>query len=97
MKNARRMRSCQAVRNTDDQLDDLSPCPHRSGSPLFQRAAIDELGHEILPPVELADVVHRENVGMIQRRCHLRFALETPAACGICQIIGKKFDSDMPV
>ena len=61
--------------------------------PLVERAAVDELGHEVLLTVVLADVVHRDDVRMIERRRHLSFALKAPAAVA-STAVAKKLDRD---
>jgi hypothetical protein len=48
--------------------------------------------------LELAGVVHREDVRMVQRRSCLRFALEPPAGGRIGkEQLGKKLDGDRPI
>ena len=69
----------QAVGDADEQLDDLPPRALVGPRPVSERAAVDELRDQILPAVELPDVVDREDVRMVQRGRRLRFALEAAA------------------
>src|SRR5947208_16759911 len=53
--------------------------PGKSGShdAASQRCPFEQLGHDVRGALVLADVVDREDVGMIQRRGRARFQLET--------------------
>ena len=63
-----------------EQLDNLTRLTPLPASPLAERAAIDELGDQILAALKITRVVNGEDVGMVERRSHLRFALKPPYA-----------------
>ena len=79
VQNAGLVRRGESVGDAGQQLDDLAPAARRSSCPIPERAAVDELGDQILTALELARIVHGENVRMIERRSRLRFALEAAA------------------
>src|SRR5262249_60438417 len=68
----------QATGHASHQLADVAPARRLPLNPVLQRPAVDKLGYQILPALEFAYVVYRQNVRMIERRCHLRLALESP-------------------
>jgi hypothetical protein len=78
MQDARLVRGGKAVREADYELDDLLPRAGARFDPVSERAPVDELADKVLAPVQFAGVIYREDVGMIERRCELRFALEAP-------------------
>src|SRR5262245_14042662 len=88
---------CEAVGDSDEQLDTLTPGPLFGLNPILQRTAVDEFGDQVLPALELAYIVHSQNVRMIQRRCRLRLALESAAGRRIGQILRKKFDGNRAI
>ena len=92
MQDAGRVRHRESVANTDEHLDDLTPGPAFRVCPSLQRAAIDEFGDQVLLTLELADIVDREDVGMIQRRHRLGLALETPSRGRVGPFISEEFD-----
>ena len=94
MQNAGVVRRGQTIGDADDQLDDVLPRPWARLDPVPERAAVNELGDQVLAPVELAGVMDREDVGMIERGCELRFALEAPPGRRVGQIGGEKLDRD---
>ena len=79
MQDPGRVRRCQPVAHAHQQVDDLPPRPRLRPGPILERAAVDELGDQILPAVDLAGIVHRENVRMVERGRHLRFLLKAAA------------------
>ena len=87
VQDARLVRGRDRVRDAGQQLDDRPPAV-RPSRPLPQRAAVHVLGDQVLPLAILAGVVHGHDVRMIQRRRHLRFALEAPAGFGIRETLG---------
>ena len=63
---------------------------------LAQRLALDELHRDVEGTVGLADVVDREDVRVVQRRCGARLELETLAAVRIrCRCARKDLDRDL--
>ena len=97
VENAGLMGGREPIGDAGQQLDRLAPVALRFSCPVSERAAIDELGDEILPALELARVVDREDVRMIERRDRLRFALEAAARGRIGEIVGEKLDGNGPV
>src|SRR6059036_1901334 len=73
------VRRGQAVGHSHQYLHDLPPGAFLGAGPIFERAAIDELGDQVLAALKITRVVNGEDVGMVERRSHLRFALEAPA------------------
>lgn len=82
------MRGSQAIRNAGQQFGDLFRCPLLFFRPVFQRPAVDAFHNKILSSLEFSDVVHGDNVGMIQRGGHLRFPLKTAPGLRVSKIIG---------
>ena len=78
MQNAGLVRRGKTICEADDELDDVLPRPWTRLDPVSERAAVNELADKVLAPVQLAGVIDREDVGMIERGCELRFALEAP-------------------
>ena len=78
MQNAGLVRRGKTICEADDELDDVLPRPWTRLDPVSERAAVNELADKVLAPVPLAGVMDREDVGMIERGCELRFALEAP-------------------
>ena len=79
---------CAAARPSPtptSRSNNLLPRSRLGLGPLSERAAIDELGDQVLLAVKLADLVHRDNVRVVQRRGHLRFLLEAATRTAIEQ------------
>ena len=72
----------EAISDANQQLDDLPPAPARTGFPIPERAAVHELGHQILTALEFAGIVNGEDMRVIERGGGLGFALEAAAAAG---------------
>ncbi len=90
-----RVRGGDRVRDAEQQLDALPPRPlARCREPVVQRAAVDELAHEILRSVVLADVVHRHDMRMVQRRRRLGFLLEAPPRLRVGERRRQELDRD---
>ena len=72
---------------------------HRpAGDPLGERVALDELEHERLDPSRLLEAVDRGDVGVVERREHLRLAPESGQPLGILRHrLGKDLDRDVAV
>ena len=74
-------------------------CAYRDGTTahsLAQRLAFEQLRHDVGHAVVHADVVHREDVRVIQRRSGSRFLLEALKPAGIGRGIGgKNLDRDV--
>ena len=70
------MRRRQRTRHLDADVHDVA---HRQGAllqPVPQRLALDELGHDVGAAVQLAEVVHDHDVGVVQARRGPRFLTE---------------------
>src|SRR5258708_2018569 len=81
MENSGRMGGCESIGDTGEDLDRLAPvaCGQH---PVSERSAVDEFSDEILPTVDLACVVDRQDVRVVQRGCGLRLALKAlPRRC----------------
>jgi len=77
------MRHGQAVSDADEQIDALPPRALLSSRPRLERAAVDKFGDEVRPPIQIAYIVHGEDVGMIERGEHVGLALQAGEAIGI--------------
>ena len=91
------MRRRQRVGDAEQQLDRLAPCVMSGAHPIGQRAAVGQLRDEVLPAVELADVMNRDDVRMIQRGRRLRFPLEAAPFGGRRELGGQKLDRDRAI
>ena len=70
-----------------------APCDH-----VLQRRAVEEFHHDEGAAILLADVVNGADVGMIERRRGLGFALKTAQGLGIAgDFIGKELEGDKTV
>ena len=89
MQDAGFVRGGETIRDSDERLDNLVPVAPALLAPVAQRAAVHQLGHEVLPSLELVRIVHGEDVRMIERRGEPRFALEAPARRRVREIGGR--------
>ena len=94
MQDASLVRRGETVGQADDELDDVVPRPWARFDPVSERAAVNEFAHEVLAPVQLAGVMHREDVRVIERGRQLRFALEAPPGRRVGEVGGEKLDRD---
>src|SRR5437899_919892 len=92
MRDSRRVRGRQTIGYASQQLHNLAPSALLGAGPILQRAAVDKLRNQILPTLELVRIVDRKNVRMVQRRGHLRLALEAASRRHIGEIAGEKLD-----
>jgi hypothetical protein len=84
MQYAGRVRLGEPVGNPGEQLDRAAPVAALVAShPVLERAVLDDLGHEVVAAVVLADVVNGQDVRMIERRRELRLAFEASARVGV--------------
>jgi hypothetical protein len=81
------MRRGQRARELTHVIDDLFDGELRGES--MQRLALDELHHQELGAVCFEDVVHRNDVGIVQRRCGSCLLEETLAAFQIAGNIAR--------
>ncbi len=74
----------ERIRDADDHRQHLTPRALALDGPVSKRAAIDQLSHQILAPIDLAGFVHCQDVRVIECGRHLRFLLEAPprGRCG---------------
>ncbi len=66
VRNPSRVRG-QPVGHTHHQRYDQPPSALFLSGPIFQRASIHELGDQVLPPFQLAGIIHCQNMGMVER------------------------------
>ena len=92
MQNAGGMSCGERIGHAEQQLPNLSPGSLLRCGPVPQRAAFQILHDQVLPVLPLSHIMNSENMRMIQRRCCLRFPLETSASGGVGQIAREKFD-----
>lgn len=79
----------------DHALDVLPPrAPRVRRGPVVERTAVDELAHDVLPPIVLADVVHHDDVRVIEARRGLRLLLEPALRLRIGQLDRQELDRD---
>ena len=94
MQNAGLVRRGKTICQADDELEDVLPRAWTRLDPVSERTAVHELADKVLTPVLLAGVVDREDVGVIERGCELRLALEAPPSCRVGQVGGDELDRD---
>jgi hypothetical protein len=97
MQHAGGVRRRERVRHADQELRHLPPRTRLGMPPLLQRAAVDEFRDEILRARVFADVVHCDDVRMIERRRQLGFALKAPAGARVEKRLRQELDRDGPV
>ena len=97
MQDFRFVRRRQTVRDAGQEFHNFAPGAGLGPAPGAQRASINVFGNQILASLELAGVIDRNDMRMVQRRCGLRFPLKTAAGRGIGQLIGKDLHGDGPV
>ena len=94
MQDAGLVRRSKTICETDDELDHFLPRPWTRLDPVSERTAVNELADKVLTPVLLAGVMDREDVGVIERGCELRLALEAPPIGRVGQVRGDELDRD---
>ena len=82
VQDAGRMRGSDGISHACQQLDEVTPAPRLLRGRRRERAAIDELGDEVLMTLELADLVNGQDLRMVQRRGEARLAQQT-LSCGL--------------
>ena len=60
------VRRGEAVGNASQQLNNLPPPAACSQLPILERAAVDELRHQVLPTLELARIEHGEDMWVVE-------------------------------
>jgi hypothetical protein len=92
------MRGGQTARELRGVLDCLPYGERPSAKPLAQRLAVEELRHEVADAAVGADVEHREDIWVIERRCRACFLLESPQAIGVDPgRRGEHFEGDVAI
>jgi hypothetical protein len=76
MHDAARVRGVECVGNLDGARERLVERQRAGGKAIGERLALDQLHHEVIDFLVVADVVQRAEVGMIQRGDRLRLPLE---------------------
>jgi hypothetical protein len=77
-------------------LRDIFPVPGLPPNPILNGAAVDVFGHQILAAFEIAHIVYRKDVRVIERRSHLRFALKSLSGGRIRKVFRQELDRDRP-
>ena len=88
------MRGREPVGHADEHVDNLTRRPLLRLRPAPKRPAVDQFRDQVLPSIVLADVIHRENVWVIERRDGSRLALKSVARSGVGEI-RQEFDGDL--
>jgi len=88
------VRRRQSVGHAEQQFDPAAPVVGLVLEPIPQRAAVEPFGDQVLPPVELAGVVDRQDVRMIERGGELRFTLKPAARGFVGDLVREDFDRD---
>ena len=87
MQNPRSVSGGESIGDAGQQFDDLATAPLLGSEPGVERAAVHELGDEVLALIEFAGIVDGEDMRMVERGRHLRLALEAPPRRGIAQFL----------
>ena len=91
------VRCRQRVGDAGQQFDHLLPGTFLRRRPFAQGAAVHELRNQVLATLELAYVEHGQDVGVVEHRCHLGFALKTLARDSVGQFVCEKLDGHRAV
>jgi len=87
----------KAMRDLNGVLDRLAYRERTTVQSLAQRFALEQLGDDVGGAAVLTDVMHREDVRVIQRRGGSRFLLKTRQSLRLCrQAGGQDLDGDVP-
>src|SRR5688572_33341337 len=97
MQHARRMRGCERVRDAGQELDAVSPAVPPRARPVLERAAVDELAHDELTTVVLADVVDGHDMRVLECRRGFGLLPEAPFDFLVRHRGREKLDGDGPL
>ena len=97
MDDALRVCRIERVGDFDAELDDPIELERVSLDEMFERPPFEQLHHEELLPLVLADVVDRADVRVIQRRRRARLALKALRGRRVARQLGRQeLDGDLP-
>jgi hypothetical protein len=95
--NAFGMRRIEAVGDLNADLQQLGNLDGPPGDPVLERLALQQFHGDKRPAFELADVVNRADIRMVERRGCARFAMKPLDRLRIMRnIFGEKFQRDIP-
>ena len=97
MQHAGRVRGGERVGDAGQELDALAPTAFRRARPVLERAAVDELAHDVLAAAVLADVVHRDDVRVLERRRRRGFLPKAALRVVVGDCVAQELDRDGPV
>jgi hypothetical protein len=86
------VRGREALRGLRGDVEHLALAGRAAGEHLAQRLALEQFGNDEGRAVVRADVVDRDDVGVVERGDGARFLLEAPQAVGI---LGEGFGQDL--
>ena len=96
MGDALMMRGLQRVGDLSSEREHAAERQGLAGDLLLQRLAPHQLHHEERPALLFADVVHRADVGMVQRRRGARLAREPVERLrAVRQVLRQELDGDV--
>ena len=78
MDDAERVGGLEPSRRLDHEIDGESRRQRAGAHARAKRLAVDEFGRDEVPPIRFADVINRDDVGMVERRDAPRFPLKAP-------------------
>jgi hypothetical protein len=79
-------------------LDGLSNVERTALQPLSERLSLDELGDHVGTAVQLAEVVHDQNVRVVEARDGARLLVEAAQAVALrAELRGQELDRDRPI
>ena len=97
MHDSLRVRRIEAVGDLDADLQELRDLDGPGGDAVLERLALEQLHGDERPTLELADVVDRADVGMIERRRRARLAAEPLDRLRIPgDVVGQELQRDVP-
>ena len=83
----------EPARRLRDQLERLPDAEVTLPQPLTQRLALEQLGDDVGMALRHAEVVHRQDVGVLERRQRPRLCLEATQTSGLPRgLVGKNLD-----
>ena len=91
------VRGRQSVGYAGQQLHRLTPPALLLFGPRLECPAVHELGHQVLPALEIASVVDGQDVRVVERGGHLCLSLKAAARRGVGQLRRKELDRHRPV
>ena len=78
MNDAERVGGLESARRLDHEVESVRGWQRTGAHARAQRLAVDEFRRDEMPAICFADVVNRDDVGMVERRHAPRFPLKAP-------------------